>query len=374
VSLRGLWTLLLLSLVAILIAVLSWWASRGLASTTFAPALVDVLRPRPQGDWLVGAFPEPRDLNPFTTSDATVRRWVLRFTHDTLRELEPRTGAVRPALATAIDVDGSEWRIRLRADARFADGTPVSADDVAFSHRCAKHAALPAGAMRAAAMLVGELQVVGPHELRARAVAPHWAAVDQFACGLGVFSKRHVLERLAAIAGAASVEGSAEFATALARLDDPGPGSGPYTLRRDQSGALVWARGQQLDLVQNPHSWRRRVLFEAWNLAGMRLRFAPDVATRLAMLRRGELDWLADGDLRALAAEPEFAARFRLATYDYVALGHFMVVWNCRRAPVDDPRVRVALARLLPGSSPACPSIRPTCGRSPTTRRRRGAS
>lgn len=329
---------------------LGYWASRGLADPALPAVAPSATRVRPQGDTLIGAFAEPRDLNPFTTSDATVRRWVLRFTHDTLRDLDPQTGAVRPALAESIvlEPDGA-LRIVLRRDARFADGTPLTAADVAFSHRCAVRDGLPGGAMRAAATLLAELQPLGPHELRGRGLASHWAAIDQFACGLFVLSRAHVLARLAKLAAPQALpeESSAEFEKLLVRLDDPGPGSAPYMLARGADGSMRWARGQHLDLVRNPFSWRIAAMPAAWNLDGMRLRFVSDAATRLSLLRRGEIDWLADGDLRALHADPELAARLRLAVYDYVALGHYMVVWNCRRGALAQPRVRTALGRLF---------------------------
>ena len=48
-----------------------------------------------------GAVPEPVSLNPFTTRDAVATRYVLPVTHDTLYDLDPGTGAPRPAAARA---------------------------------------------------------------------------------------------------------------------------------------------------------------------------------------------------------------------------------------------------------------------------------
>ncbi len=324
-----------------------WVASAG-SSRAWPTVALDASRPRPQGDFLVGASEAPSDINPFTTVEAAARLGVLRYTHDALSELDPETAAVRPALAERVEAvaDGT-LLITLRRDVRFADGTPLTAEDVAFTHACARAGELPASPVHLAAQLVGTLEVESPHTLRARDVAAHWAAAERFATGMPIVSKAFVIATVAADVRAAGREvpapGTAAFGAALLRLRSGGPGTGPYV----RLEAPLEAAGH-LDLVQNPHSWRRAVLPSHWNLAGLRLVFLTDAAARVAALRRGELDWSTDGDPRALLqASPDLGARFALHTYDALALAHHMVVWNHRREWLADPEVRRGLTMLF---------------------------
>ena len=54
---------------------------------------------------------------------------------DGLTASDPQTGAIRPAVASGWDSspDQRRWEFRLRPDARFTDGTPVTAGDVEFT-------------------------------------------------------------------------------------------------------------------------------------------------------------------------------------------------------------------------------------------------
>ncbi len=331
---------------------LSVWALRVLQPSSIPTVDLDDTRLRPQGDLLVGAFPEPKHLNPLTNIDAAVRSWVLRFTHDTLCEIDAQTGAVRPALAESIVTEaGGALRIRLRRGARFSDGAPVTAEDVAFSHRCARSAGLPMSAMVRAAGMVQALEATSPHELVGRGLVDHWSARDVFATGLLILSRAAVLARVSARAQAKRLAVPApdtpEFTALLAELNDLGPGSGPYALTPPAGDGALWSRGQHLDLVQNSHCWRRRVAPESWNLAGLRHVFVQDPAAQMALLRQEQLDWLV-GDVRGIAAaDAAIAENYRIVVYDPPTMGHFMVAWNCREGPLADPRVRRALAMLF---------------------------
>lgn len=338
-------------LAAAALGIAAWWALGSLAGVPGSGPTLDPSRPRPQGGVYVVAVTEPGDLDPFTTAGAVARRYVLRYTHDTLRELDPADGRVRNALATHVEElePGRRYRVHLRTDARFADGSPVRATDVAFTWRAATDPALPAtGALARALRRVAAVHVESDHvlEILLRDFSPF--GFDPVAVEWLVVSERHVRARIATLAAAAGVSPpqgphTPGFAEWLARIEEPGPGSGPYVLR---PGA--WRRGQDLTLVQNPHSWRRRARPLHWNLAGIRLRFVPDAATRLALARRQELDWLSAPDPEdLLRRHPSLAAWFRPLRFDHLHLGHVLVVWNLRRPPLDRPEVRRALARCF---------------------------
>ncbi|MFN8534503.1 MAG: ABC transporter substrate-binding protein [Dehalococcoidia bacterium] len=88
------------------------------------PQLADVQR-------LVFAMPSlSTDLDPHLTIGTTIRKWDM---YETLILLDDK-GTARPMLATKWElVNPTTWRITVRQDAKFQDGTPFTADDVAFS-------------------------------------------------------------------------------------------------------------------------------------------------------------------------------------------------------------------------------------------------
>jgi len=331
---------------------LAIWAMRSTAGSSFPAVVLDGSRPLPQGDFLIGTFPEPAHLDPFTNLDPVVATWVLRLTHDTLCTLDASDASVRPALAERVEQDGEDGlRIELRRDARFSDGTPVTAADVAFSHACARTPGLSGNALVRAAGMLQTLAADGPYVLHGRGLQAHWAARDVFTTGLLVVSRAAIERALAAQAqakgGGVPALGSAALATWLAELPDGGPGSGPYMLAPSPEGGGAWQRGQHLDLVQNPYAWHRRAGPRDFNLAGFRHLFVTDRAAQLALLRAGRLDWIAN-DVRALlAGDAALRASLRVVVYDPFALGPVFVAFNCRSGALADARVRQALARLF---------------------------
>ncbi|MEZ5963448.1 MAG: ABC transporter substrate-binding protein [Planctomycetota bacterium] len=344
-----------LVLVTLVVAALSLWVVRGQPTGDVLLPPLDSTRPLPQGGFWVGGCSEPPHLNPFTTTDAVARSLVLRYTHDTLLERDPVTGDVVPAIAELVEANeaGTELSVRLRPGATFSDGSPLAVDDLEFVFRAAQAPGMQLGAVAEAFGLLRDFTRTGERSFRLSLAVPHFKARDTIGTTYPVLQARFWRAAVAAQAAEARVDvpavGSAAFATLLGRVRLPGPGTGAYALAHDRtSGEIAWRRGTDLVLVQNAASWRRAAQPRRWNLMGMRLRFLPDPAARLAELRAGRLDWYADEDAEAvLAADPQLQERMRLLEYVSPRLGHQMVVWNTRRPPFSDVRVRQALSMLF---------------------------
>ncbi len=286
---------------------------------------LDAGRPRPQGDFYVGAAEEPHDLNPFTTQEQVARRAVLRYTHDALLELDPADAQLRGALAQAWEVlDGGRRAVfTLRDGARFSDGSPLASDDVLFTWEAARDPALPLGALREVIDLIADARALDARRLELSLKSTDPIAFAKVATGYTVVSRRFFAGR------------------ALRDVREPGPGTGPFALQG-------WQPGVELTLVQNPHSWARRALPSCWNLAGLRLRFLRDAAAQLVALRRQEIDVLFDADPQArLRDDPELARQYLAHEYEHASAGAYVALWNCRHPPLDDARVRRALTMLF---------------------------
>lgn len=307
--------------------------------------------PLPQGHVYRCIVEEPDDINPFTASSPVAIRFVLGMTHDTLLDLDPQTGMPRPALAASyrVDDDGDGCVFTLRDDVRFADGTPMTMEDVLFGWELAAAGHLPMGFVGVAFARVASATALDERRLQVRWKDRHFASLQDVGLNWLVAQRRYFVDRVAAVAArlrgqAAPAVDSREFAQLLQQLPyECGPGTGPYLLPPLPGG---WIQGQQLQIDRNEGSWRRTARPGTWNLGGFRLLFRGRGTERLALAKR-EIDWFM-GNLQAeLQAHPDLADDFRVLAYEFPTLGLYRAAWNCESGPCADPKVRRALAMLF---------------------------
>lgn len=305
-------------------------------------------RLRPQGGSYTLAAPEPGSLNPFTADSPVARRLVLRYVVDTLFDQDPRDAALRPAIAVSVETepDRRTHRFRLREGAVFADGTPVTIADLLFPFEVARDPAVLLGGGAQFLRDVELAEAVDARHLRVRIARDDFGALPELATRWFVVSRQWFLAQVAERARAEGIPppagpGAPQFARLLAQIERPGPCSGPYRVGE-------WLPANELTLVRNESSWRRAAQPECWNLDLLRLRFLTDPSAQRAALREGRLDlWIQPDAAAVLEGEPELAERYRPLHFDHAGLGHYMVVWNLRRPPLADPRVRRALGALF---------------------------
>ena len=343
-------------LVAAAVAALALWTFVQNPAGAVEPPELRTDRARPQGDAWVSMVDEPRSLNPFTTASATARSLVLRFVFDTLADWDAERQQLRPALAARIDsaADGRTHTFTLRDGVRFSDGTPLTMDDVRFTFDVARDPEVVLASIGPAMRLVETLTVLDERRFTVTLALDHFAALPRVATGWPVVQKRHFLAAVQELARARGVPppggpGAPGFGGLLMEVSLCGPGTGPYRLGRlVGSGAPAWIANRSLTLVQNPTSWRLDAEPECWNLGALQLDFVTDRAAQIARVRAQKADWLFVPDAEAfLEANPDIARHYRYLVYDYEALGHYFVLWNHRRPPLDDARVRRALTMLF---------------------------
>lgn len=77
---------------------------------------------------------EPDIIDPCHASRSNIGRVVKQNVAETLTEIDPKDGSVRPRLATSWEqIDDKTWRFKLKEGVTFHDGTPLDAEAVAFS-------------------------------------------------------------------------------------------------------------------------------------------------------------------------------------------------------------------------------------------------
>lgn len=257
---------------------------------------------------------EPHAADPHRHVAHGPTRTLIALIHTGLQTMDGER--VAPGLADVSTADGVRWTIRLRADASFHDGRPVSSDDVVRSLDRARSDEVdePARARTLLRRLVG-LERVDPRTVHATLASPDYTFPHTLA---------HPL-------------------TYVVHPDDPTIGTGPYRLS-ERSDALVVLRAAGDAAVDR-----------------VELRWDLSRADAIEAFRRGELDLVHGLDretFEGLANDPELAERRHVAP----TLQVWGVAFRTDRPPYDAVEVRRAIARAV------CPDALQVPGRPPLTR------
>ncbi len=268
---------------------------------------------------VVGTRAEPRTLNPIAIT-ASESHQIAGLVFQKLMEEQDDFLTFRPQLAESwtTSPDGLDVTFVLRSDARWSDGTPVTADDVRFTWEVQVDTtvAWPSASIKSK---IRDVEVRDP-----RTVVFHFREhylYQLMDANDGVILPRHLLESVP-----------------RAQLKDApfgrSPvGNGPYRL-------AAWTSGQTIELDANPTYFGEkprvtRVIFK----------FVPDAVTLVSQLRAGEIDLLESvqpGDLQVIRdSRPDIVI-------DTVPSRRMdFVVWNELRHPFDERAVRRALTMAI---------------------------
>jgi peptide/nickel transport system substrate-binding protein len=276
---------------------------------------------------------DPASLNPlFVKADAgNVEATLARLAFEPLFDIDAR-GRLVPALATAVpttrngglSADGRTIVYRLRRGVVWSDGVPVTAKDVLFTLRAIVDPRNPV-ATREGYDLVERADAPDPYTVRLRlrrawapAVATFFApgTNPQLVLPAHVLAPERPLER-------------APFDAA------PTVGDGPFRF-------VSWSRGDRLTYVANTRYWRG-----APAIARVEVRVVPDPQTNLTLLQSGALDFnlVAPSQEAILRAHPPASGALRFVVAPTALIAG--IALNLTHPPLDDPRVRRALAMSI---------------------------
>ena len=286
-------------------------------------------------EWASGTFDS---MNPYSRRGRAGRySWAL---YESLLETSGPFGDSAPAdvygeyyclLCESLEYPpGKEWVIfHLRPEARFSDGTPLTAQDVVFTHNLFLEQGLPSYA----------------EAVRARVISAE--ALDDYTVRFEFapeISRRSLIDQV----GATPVFSRAWFEATGARLDEPrmetSPGSAPYVLDSFEVN-------RRITLRRNPEYWgwhlpqnRGRHNFES-----IRVEYFGDDAAAFEGFKSGEYTFRFEGNSRQWAVGYDFPA---------VTRGHVVreeipdgnppapngFVFNLNRVHLQDRRVREAIS------------------------------
>ncbi len=271
----------------------------------------------------VGSFDT---LNPFALKGRSP--WQLRFlTHESLMERswdEPFT--LYGLLAESIETGPNrEWvEFTLREGARFSDGSPVTLEDVIWSYETLGTQGHPR--YRNFWTAIESIEATGPRSLRL------------------TFNRED--RELALIAGLRPILKKAQWETAdfeAARIEDVPIGSAPYVVAEHEVGRYVVLR-------RNPDYWGQDLPLRRGtaNFDEIRIEFYADNTVMEEAFKAKSLFYLREFNAERWATQYDFPAvqsgeivKSEIPHSKPSGITGF--VFNTRRAPLDDWRVRDAL-------------------------------
>ena len=235
-------------------------------------------------------------------------------------------------LAESYDIspDGLKLTFHLRKDARFQDGTPVTAEDVKWSlDRC-----VTAPVLGKAQLLTGSLtsadqfKVIDPLTFEVTLPKPDKLALPNLATVYPIIINSKV----------AKANATADDPWAIAWLKEHTAGSGAYVIESFKPGEQV--------IMKRNDAWNRGTADKSAYFKRVIVQTVPEPATRANLVERGDADLTVDlqaSDVQALEKKGTLKV---ISTPQYNAVT--FISMNNTIPPFDNINVRRAIAYALP--------------------------
>ena len=280
--------------------------------------------------WGFGTFDS---MNPYSRKGRAASLSSAPF-ESLLVETGDEIGSSYGLLAESIEYPADQkWVIfQLRKEAKFSDGTPVTADDVAFTYNLFLEQGLPSYRAVLAEIVQG-VEVIDPYTIK-------YTFSDQA-------SKRDAIP----IVGGLPVKSQAWFERSQARLDEsrmePAIGSGPYIL--DSFEINRWVKYRR-----NPEYWGASLPINQGrsNFDEIRVEYFADTNAAFEAFKSGAYTMRVENSSKSWATAYDFPALNdghvvkKLMPDGGIANGQSFVM-NLRREKFSDIRVRKALSYLF---------------------------
>ena len=185
-------------------------------------------------------------------------------------------------------VDPLTWEFKLRPDVKFHDGSPFTAEDVAFTIERIPTIKDSPGSFAVYTKAITGVTVVDPLTIRFKTATPYPLLPAEMGT-FGIVSKK-----------AATGASSADFNSGKAAI-----GTGPYKLVR-------YARGDRIEMVRNDAYWGKKPQVEK-----VTFKILTNDAARVAALLSNDvqvIDNLPVGDAKRLSTSPDVSVIQRVGT------------------------------------------------------------
>ncbi|MBX3386139.1 MAG: hypothetical protein KF768_06190 [Phycisphaeraceae bacterium] len=316
------------------------WARPGV-EIKWQPAPAFTTDPRSQPDFQVGGeFTEIYEaqmarLTPYISSDVYARR-IHEFVLGSLGSYDPKTLKMRGDLAEAwqVDPNGLWLRARIRANARFSDGQPVTAEDIRWTfHDYIMNEQIEAERSRSILRdSIKEVRVIDERTVEFDFHEVLFSNIDN-ALGLFVLPK-HIYSEFE--------PGEINQGTGLM------VGSGPFRLRNFDPDRQ-WRPPADVVLERNEQYWGAKP-----PLDGLRFKSINEEVARMNAFKKGEGDMItpAAAQFISMRDDPAWKDRAQYLQWVNMRSGYSFIAWNAgerngKLTPFHDRRVRLAMTHAI---------------------------
>jgi len=281
--------------------------------------------PGDEGDWLIWSLDaEPATLMDITTLSSMYTRYIVMGNiFESLLEYAPDSLTLRPLLAESYNVspDGLEISFRIRSDARFSDGHPVTADDIIFTYQTIVNPGVDAASLANYFKDVDKVVKISEREVKFLMKRIYFKSLE-LAGGMEILPE-HIYK----------FSNPEEFNK---RISGP-VGSGPYIFEK-------WDVGKEIVLRRNENYWGHKP-----KIRKLVYRIITNDTAAVQSLRAGQIDFMRPlpDQYAELAKNEEFTKQIRCLSYWHPAVGFFWIGWNQDRPFFKDRRVRLAMTYLI---------------------------
>ena len=295
---------------------------------------------------------DPEQLNPLTSNDAGANS-LLRYIFESLLERDPRTLELRPHLAIArpeISEDKLEYTFKIRPDAHFQDGRPLTGEDVLFSIKAIKCPQVNAPFRRVYYESIVNAELLDPLTIRFKAREPYFLNENVLGEDIDVLPRHYydpedLLKEVtvAELAGdyTKHEEQVRKFAQNFNQNFSRNPmGSGPYKFKS-------WSTGQEVVLERDPDYWGNgKPGIDQVYIDVRKSRVINNLDAALVNLKAGNLDMMGLQPLQHVrqTSGARFEKEYEKLVYSTPSVTY--IGWNNANPIFQDMRVRQAMTYL----------------------------
>ncbi len=290
----------------------------------------DPNQPGDEGDWLVWCLDaEPETLNPVTSTSVYAKWIVTGYTGNNICEglltSDLDDFKPKPLLAESYEIskDGLEITFRLRADAHFSDGHPVTAHDVVFTYETITNPKVDAAPLANYYRDIDRVVEISEREVKFFMKRVYFLSLDYTRMADSGILPKHIFD----------FNDPEKFNK---RRSNP-VGSGPFVFEK-------WDVGREIVLARNENYWGPKP-----KLKKIVYRIITNDTAAVQALRSGNVDYIRPlpDQYAELSSDKAFTKDIRPLSYWTPFVGYFWIGWNQDRPFFKDQRVRLAMTHLV---------------------------
>ncbi len=313
------------------------------------------------GDWMVLHFlSDPENFNPYVSNDSGASA-VQKYIFESLLDIENKSpyklrGLVAKAPPT-VSEDKLTYTFDLRDDVHFADGKPLSADDVLFSIKVIKNPKVLAASLRNYYAAVSDVEQDGKYRISFVCQEPYFR--NNISLGSMQILPKHFYDPdglLDPVDIQSLIDGSWESGPHAERVQQFAEkfntgyhrnmlGSGPYLVENWEDDVVT---GQRVILTRNPNYWGRdrADLMHKGYVEKIVFKIVNDQEAAFIELTNGNIDYfgLRPLQFKDKSWSPDFMDRFKKSVV--YSSGYVYIGWNNAHPIFRDKRVRKAMTYL----------------------------